>query len=185
MSDAVARPGEEADGRAHGRQAGRTDGQTVDRAQYGLAAVLAVVGLWTIYDASTLTVGFGDPVGPRIFPYAVGAATVLLAVLLAIATARGDRAEGEQGEDVDLSTRPDWVTVAKLLAFLVLTVLTVNLLGWAIVGAILFAGCAWALGSRTLLRVVLVGVALSVGSWYFFYVTLGVPLTPGLLDGIL
>jgi putative tricarboxylic transport membrane protein len=26
---------------------------------------------------------------------------------------------------------------------------------------------------------------LSVSSWYFFYVALGVPLTPGLLDGIL
>ena len=147
--------------------------------------MLAVVGLYTIYDASTLNVGFGDPVGPRIFPYAIGAGTVLLAVLIAVATARGDRAEGEEGEDVDLSSRPDWLTVAKLLAFIVLTILTVNLLGWAIVGAILFTGCAWALGSRTLLRDLLVGVVLSVGSWYFFYVTLGVPLTPGILDGIL
>lgn len=157
----------------------------VDRAQYGLAAVLAVVGLWTIYDASTLNVGFGDPVGPRVFPYAIGAGTVLLAVLLAVATARGDRAEGEEGEDVDLAQRADWLTVVKLLGFLVLTMLTVNLLGWAIVGAVLFAGCAWSLGSRTVLRDVVVGVVLSVGSWYFFYVTLGVPLTPGVLDGIL
>ena len=106
-------------------------------------------------------------------------------MLIAIATARGDRAEGEEGEDVDLSSKPDWLTVAKLLGFIVLTILTVNLLGWAIVGAILFTGCAWALGSRTLLRDLLVGVVLSVGSWYFFYVTLGVPLTPGILDGIL
>jgi putative tricarboxylic transport membrane protein len=157
----------------------------VDKAQYGLAAVLAVVGLWTIYDASTLNVGFGDPVGPRVFPYAIGAGTVLLAALMAVATARGHRAEGEEGEDVDLSSKPDWLTVAKLLAFLVLTILTVNLLGWAIVGAVLFVGCAWSLGSRTLLRDVVVGVVLSVGSWYFFYVTLGVPLTPGILDGIL
>jgi putative tricarboxylic transport membrane protein len=166
----------------HEKPADRPD---VDKAQYGLAAVLAVVGLFTIYDASTLTVGFGDPVGPRIFPYAIGGATLLLAVLLAVATARGDRAVGEEGEDVDLSSKPDWLTVAKLLAFLVLTILTVNLLGWAIVGAVLFTGCAWALGSRTLLRDVIVGAVLSVGSWYFFYVTLGVPLTPGILDGIL
>jgi putative tricarboxylic transport membrane protein len=166
----------------HEKHADRPD---VDKAQYGLAAVLAVVGLFTIYDASTLTVGFGDPVGPRIFPYAIGGATLLLAVLLAVATARGDRAVGEEGEDVDLSSKPDWLTVAKLLAFLVLTILTVNLLGWAIVGAVLFTGCAWALGSRTLLRDVIVGAVLSVGSWYFFYVTLGVPLTPGVLDGIL
>ena len=49
---------------------------------------------------------------------------------------------------------------------------------------IIFAGAAWSLGSRTPLRDVLVGAVLSVGSWYFFY-ALGVPLTPGILDGIL
>ena len=66
-----------------------------------------------------------------------------------------------------------------------LNILLVNVLGWAITGALLFAGCAWALGSRTLVRDLVVGVVLSVASWYFFYSGLGVPLSPGLLDGIL
>jgi len=39
---------------------------------------------------------------------------LVLAVLLAIATARGDVAEGEEGEDIDLTTPPDWITVGKL-----------------------------------------------------------------------
>ena len=43
-----------------------------------------------------------------------------------------------------------------------LNLLLVNLLGWAVTGALLFAGCAWALGSKTLLRDVLVGAVLSV-----------------------
>jgi putative tricarboxylic transport membrane protein len=34
-------------------------------------------------------------------------------------------------------------------------------------------------------RDVIVGVVLAVASWYFFYVGLGVPLSPGVLDGIL
>jgi len=157
----------------------------VDRAQYGLAAVLALVGAYTIYDATTLNVGFGDPVGPRIFPYAIGAVTIVLAGLLAVATARGSQAEAEAGEDIDLTTRPDWVTVLKLIGFLVFAILTVNILGWAITGAVVFAGCAWSLGSRTVLRDIIVGAVLSVASWYFFYVVLGVPLTPGILDGIL
>jgi putative tricarboxylic transport membrane protein len=157
----------------------------VDKAQYALAAVLALVGIYTIVDARGLTVGFGDPVGPRVFPYVIGAGMILLAALLALATARGDVAEGEAGEDVDLTTPADWVTVGKLVAVLVLNVLFVNLLGWAVTGALLFAGCAWALGSRTLLRDLIVGVVMSVGSWYFFYVGLDVPLTPGILDGIL
>jgi putative tricarboxylic transport membrane protein len=157
----------------------------VDRGQYLLAAALAVVGIYTVVDARGLTVGFGDPVGPRVFPYVIGAGMVVLAVLLAVATARGDVAQGEEGEDVDLTSPPDWVTVGKLVGILVLNLLLVNLVGWAITGALLFAGCAWALGSRTLVRDLVVGVVLSVGSWYAFYVGLDVPLPPGLLDGVL
>ncbi len=162
-----------------------TDERRIDRAQFGLAAVLALVGLYTIIDARGLNVGFGDPIGPRVFPYAIGTVMVVLAVLLAVATARGDVPQAEEGEDVDLTTPPDWLTVAKLVAILVLNLLLVNVLGWAITGALLFAGCAWALGSRTLLRDLLVGAVMAVASWYFFYVGLGVPLSPGILDGIL
>ena len=165
MSDPSARPG-------------------VDRAQYVLALALLAVGVYTIVDARGLTVGFGDPVGPRVFPYLIGTGMIVLAVLLAVATARGDLPEAEEGEDVDLTTPADWVTIAKLVGVLVLNLLFVNLLGWAITGALLFAGCAWALGSRTLLRDVLVGAVLSVASWYGFW-ALGVPLDPGVLDGIL
>jgi len=158
---------------------------TVDRAQYGLAAVLALVGVYTIVDARGLNVGFGDPIGPRVFPYVIGTVMVVLAVLLAIATARGNVPQAEAGEDVDLTTPADWVTVGKLVAILVLNILFVNVLGWAITGGFVFAGCAWALGSRTLVRDVVVGVVMAVASWYFFYVGLGVPLAPGVLDGIL
>jgi putative tricarboxylic transport membrane protein len=168
----------------------RTDPQPVrpprqDKAQYGVAALLAAVGAYTVYDASTLTVGFGDPVGPRAFPYVIGTVLVGLAVLLALATARGDLPAAETGEDVDLTHPADWTTVVKLLGVLVFTIATVGWLGWAITGAVLFAGAAWSLGSRTLLRDVLVGVVLSVGSWYFFYTGLDIPLAPGVLDGVL
>ncbi len=165
-------------------EAVQVEEQRVDRAQLGLAAVLAVVGIYTIVDARGLNVGFADPVGPRVFPYAIGTGMVVLAVLLAVATLRGDVPQAEGGEDVDLTVPADWATVAKLVGVLVLNLLLVNLLGWAITGTLLFAGAAWALGSRTPLRDVLVGAVLAVGSWYGFY-ALGVPLTPGILDGIL
>ena len=158
---------------------------SVDKAQYILAAALLAVGVYTIIDARGLAVGFGDPVGPRVFPYLIGTGMVVLAVLLAVATARGDVAQAEAGEDIDLTTPPDWLTVGKLVGIFVLNLLLVNLLGWAITGALLFAGSAWALGSRTVLRDLLVGAVLSVSSWYFFYVGLGVPIPPGILDGLL
>lgn len=156
-----------------------------DLAQLGLAALLLAVGAYTLYDASTLRVGFGDPVGPRVFPYVIGSVTVLLSVLLVLATLRGDVPQAEEGEDVDLRHPADWLTVAKLVGVLLFTVLTVTFLGWAVSGALLFVGAAWSLGSRTLVRDVIVGAVLSVGSWYFFHQVLGVILPAGILDGVL
>jgi putative tricarboxylic transport membrane protein len=156
-----------------------------DLAQLGLAAVVALVGVLTVYDASTLGTGFADPVGPRVFPYVIGTGMVVLAALLAVAALRGDVPEAEGGEDVDLGSDTDWRTVAKLVVVLLVTIATVDVLGWAVTGALLFAGSAWSLGSRTLLRDVLVGAVLAVASWYAFHVGLGIPLAPGVLDGVL
>jgi putative tricarboxylic transport membrane protein len=158
----------------------------VDRAQYGLAAFLAVVGVVVVVDANGLRPGFADqPVQPSFFPYVVGTALLVLAVTLAVATARGDVAEPEGGEDVDLTEASDWVTVAKLAGVFLANVLLVDVLGWAITGALLFAGCAWVLGSRTLLKDVAIGAALSLLTWYGFYVGLGLPIPAGVLDGVL
>ena len=160
--------------------------RVVDTAQYGLAAFLVVVGAVVVWDATTLEKGFADqPVQPYVVPYVVGAALLLLGVLLAVATARGDVPEAEAGEDVDLEGGSDWVTVGKLVAVFVLNLVLVDWLGWAITGAILFAGSAWALGSRTPVRDVAIGVALSVLTWYGFYVGLGIPIPAGVLDGVL
>ena len=63
--------------------------------------MLAAVGVYTLIDARGLNVGFGDPVGPRVFPYAIGLGMILLAVGLAVATSRGDVGEAEAGEDID------------------------------------------------------------------------------------
>lgn len=156
-----------------------------DLAQLGLAGFLVLVGAVTLWDTTRLEVGFADPVGPQAFPYVVGTGSLLLGLALGVAALAGSRGEVEGGEDVDLDQSTDWQTVGRLVGVLVLTVLTVSWLGWALTGAGLFAGAAWALGSRTLVRDVLVGLALAVGSWYAFVVGLGVPLAPGVLDGIL
>jgi len=160
--------------------------QVVDTAQYGLAAFLLVVGVVVLVDAVGLDQGFADqPVQPYTFGYVIGAVLVLLAVLLAVATWRGDVAEAEEGEDIDLTQGSDWVTVVKLGAVFVVAVLTIDWLGWAIVGAFLFAGTARVLGSRNVILDVSVGAALSILTWYGFYVGLGIPIPAGVLDGVL
>lgn len=163
-----------------------TASPTIDRAQYGLAAFLVLVGDYVLYDATTLERAFADqPVQPYALSYVVGASLVALGLALAVATRRGDRPEAEDGEDVDLSQGTDLRTVGLLAAVLVGNLLLIGLLGWAITGALLFAGVTWVLGSRTWVRDLAVGAALSVGSWYAFYVLLGVPIPAGILDGVL
>ncbi|GAA1799702.1 tripartite tricarboxylate transporter TctB family protein [Nostocoides veronense] len=158
-----------------------------DRAQLGLAALVAAVGIFCIAGTWNVQAGFSgaDPLGPRFLPRVVGLALIVLAVLLAVATLRGDRGEAEEGEDVDLSHKPDWMTVAQLAGIFALNIALVDFLGWAITGALLFAGVARVLGSRTWIRDLIIGAVLSVGSFYAFYVGLGVPIPPGILDGIL
>ena len=68
--------------------------------------------------------------------------------------------------------------------FVAMIVLVVPL-GWAITGALLFAGCATVLGSKHYVRNIVIGAVLSVGSFYAFYSGLGIPLPAGILDGIL
>ena len=77
------------------------------------------------------------------------------------------------------------MTVAQLAGIFALNIALVDFLGWAITGALLFAGVARVLGSRTWIRDLIIGAVLSVGSFYAFYVGLGVPIPPGILDGIL
>ena len=160
--------------------------RVVDTAQYLMAAFLAVAGAYVVYNGSQLEGGMSaDFLPPSTFAYVVGAVLLLLAVLLAVATARGDAAEAEEGEDVDLSDGTDVRTLLLLVAVLAVNVFFIETLGWAISGAILFTGAAWVLGSRHWVRDVAIGVALSVGTFYAFYVGLGVPLPAGLLNGVL
>ena len=159
----------------------------VDWGQYIVCAVLAVVGVFLIVDAVTLSAGFAkvDPVGPKLFPIVVGIGLLVCAVILAIAIPRGSKGEADSGEDIDLDTPGDWKTVGLLVALFVAVILLVNPLGWAIMGAVLFAGAATILGSEHYVRNIVIGTALSVGSFYAFYSGLGIPLPAGILDGIL
>jgi putative tricarboxylic transport membrane protein len=161
--------------------------RTVDKAQYIVCVVLIAVGAFLIYDAASLEAGFAkvDPVGPRLFPIAIGAILIVLAIILAVAIPRGSVGEADAGEDVDPNTPGDWRTVGLLVGLFVAVILLVNPLGWAIAGTLLFAGAATILGSKHYIRNVVIGVVLALASFYAFYSGLGIPLPAGILDGIL
>jgi putative tricarboxylic transport membrane protein len=165
----------------------RTDPVKTDKAQYLVVAVLVLVGAFLLYNAITLPGGYAkvDPVGPKLFPMIIGVGLLVTAVILAIAIPRGSVGEADAGEDIDPDSPGDWRTVGLLVGLFVATILLVNFLGWAIMGALLFAGAATILGSRHYIRNIVIGAALSVASFYAFYSGLGIPLPAGILDGIL
>ena len=149
--------------------------------------MLVLVGGFLVYDALSLPGGYAkvDPVGPRLFPMVIGIGLLVMAAVLAIAIPRGSRGEADAGEDIDPNLPSDWRTVGLLIAMFVALIVFVVPLGWAIASALFFAGCATVLGSKHYVRNILIGVVLSVGSFYAFYSGLGIPLPAGILDGIL
>ena len=157
------------------------------RAELGVALLLGVAGVVVFLDANSLAITYSqtDPVGPKTVPYLVSGLLVVCAIFLAIDVLRGGQGEAEGGEDVDLTHPADWKTVLPLVGAFVLNILLIDWAGWVISGALLFWGCAWALGSRHYLRDALIALGLSVLTFYGFYLGLGIPLPAGLLEGIL
>ena len=72
-----------------------------------------------------------------------------------------------------------------LLGVFALNVVLIDVLGWVVSGALLFFGCAWALGSRHYVRDLVISLLMSVVTFYGFYLGLGIHLPAGVLEGIL
>jgi putative tricarboxylic transport membrane protein len=161
--------------------------RTPDRAQYGVCAFLAVVGLAAIAGATRIgaAANSADPIGPKPVPVILGALLVVVAVCYAIDVRRGGRGEAEAGEDVDLESRIDWRTVLLLIAAFLVNAVLIEPLGWVISGGLLFWGAAFALGSHHHVRNLVVAAGLSLATFYAFAIGLGVNLPAGVLQGIL
>lgn len=157
------------------------------RSELWVSVLLAVVGGLVLWDAVHLVTPFSrsDPVGPKALPLMVAGLLFVCAVMLAIQVLRGGHAEAEAGEDVDLTHPSDWKTVLPLVGAFVANILLINWAGWVISGTVLFWGSVWALGSRHYVRDGLISVALSILTFYGFYLGLGIALPAGLLEGIL
>ena len=157
------------------------------RSELGVAALLGVVGVVVLLDALGLHAPYSrsDPIGPRVVPYIVAALLFGCAVVLAIDVLRGGRGEVEGGEDVDLSHPTDWRTVVPLVVVFAANIVLIDTLGWVISGALLFFGSVVALGSRHYVRDALISVGLALGSFYGFYLGLGIHLPAGILEGVL
>jgi len=157
------------------------------RSELGVALLLGAVGVVVLVDAIGLVTPYSktDPVGPKTIPFVVAGLLLVCAVLLAINVIRGGQGEAEGGEDVDLTHPADWKTVLPLAGVFIANILLIDWAGWVISGTVLFWGSLLALGSRHYVRDGLIAAALSLLTFYGFYLGLGIALPAGLLEGIL
>jgi putative tricarboxylic transport membrane protein len=157
------------------------------RSELGVALLLGAAGALVIADAARIVTPYSqsDPVGPKTLPFIVGGLLLVCSVMLAVNVLRGGQGEAEGGEDVDLTHPADWKTILPLVGAFVANILLIDWAGWVISGTILFWGSVWALGGRRYIRDGLISVALSLLTFYGFYLGLGIALPAGLLEGIL
>ncbi|MGY5885001.1 tripartite tricarboxylate transporter TctB family protein [Modestobacter lacusdianchii] len=145
-----------------------------------LAALLAALGVYLLVDAGAIAVpGSSNTVGPRFFPYAVGALTVLTGAGLALRVLRGDRGPAEDSEDIDPDAPTDWRAVGVIAVAFLAHALLINVIGWPLAVALMFAAVAWALGAVGVVRPFLIGLLLGCVVWTVFVKALNVALPGG------
>lgn len=149
-----------------------------------VAAGVILLGAATLVGASRITIPLSsNVVGPRAFPYAVGVALMLSGAAVLVDALRGRLGTPEEGEDIDAAAKTDWVTLAKIVAAFAVHIAVVDVIGWALAGALLFTLVAWSLGANVG-RATLAGVVLGFTVQALFVSALGVTLPAGPFEGV-
>lgn len=156
------------------------------KAEVGLAATLLALGAFVLVETSSIEVpANANAIGPRFFPTLVGVLLCLVGSWLVVDVLRGGHGAMEAAEDIDLSRQSDWRTLVLLSAVFLGHAALLEVLGFAVAGALLFFGIGATLGSRRWARDAAVSALLATGIHLFFGRFLGVGLPAGVLDGIL
>jgi putative tricarboxylic transport membrane protein len=130
-----------------------------------LFALSIVVLVDTINLTESNVVGF---VGPKVFPFAIGIALFALSGLQIISVLRGERGtpEGvEGGQQVD---KPVWRPFIQVVIAVIAYAALIDLLGFLIMGPVLFFTIAHALGATKKLKLAIVSIVLAVVVFFGF-----------------
>lgn len=154
--------------------------------EYLFAALTAAIGIYVLIAANFIRIPLSsNTLGPRSFPYLVGALLLCAAIAVFVGIRRGRLGEADEGEDVDSTVDTDWVTVGKLIAFFTAHAYLIQFIGWPFAAAVLFAGSAWTLGAKRLRWAFAIALALAFTIYFLFGQLLGLSLPAGpLLDWI-
>lgn len=136
------------------------------KADTAFGVLMGLVALGFIAAASAIKPSFlSDPVGPKIFPIAIGVAALLFSAIMII---RPD-------PDPDMPSRPAQFRLIATLAALLGYAMTINQVGF-IPSTVVTAGLLSYLISRKPVQAVVVGLGLAVGIFCLFRFLLGLSL---------
>ncbi len=148
--------------------------------EYIFAGLALALGIFVIVGAFSIRLpATGVQVGPRVFPFVVGTILTISAAMVLIGVIRGRLGDLEEGEDVDAHAKTDWITLAKLVGFVVAHIALIEVIGWPFAAAVLFGGVAWSLGAKRWWVALPVGLALAFAIYILFGGLLGLSLPSG------
>ncbi len=126
-------------------------------------------------------------VGPRTIPYIVGAGLILVGLWLAFEalSGRGPMTGSGESEDADPTLPTDWRRIGLLALALLAYLVLLEPAGFVVASTILFAGAAFAMGSRRYARDIVIGALMAAVLYLGFTRGLGLDLPAGVLAGIL
>ncbi len=104
-------------------------------------------------------VGF---VGPKVFAYIVGVLMFVLSGIQLLAVVRGSRGEPEGIEAGIATEKPNWKSLAIVVAGLISYAALLEILGFLVMGPILYFAVAKAVGAKRNLLLAVVAIVISV-----------------------
>ena len=155
--------------------------KTIAKGELVFTSFLFVVSVVVLVDTAgiqqTEAVGF---VGPEVFAYMVGGLLFVLSGLQILAVLRGDRGTPEGVEGGVAVGDAKWKSFGLLVAGLIAYTALLEILGFPIMGAVLFFMVAWALGAKPRVRLGLIALVVSALIFIGFNEGLQLQLPSGL-----
>ena len=144
---------------------------------------LIALGMFVVWETRGIaeTQGYAQ-IGPRLFPYIIGAGLTLCgAVLSWQALSGGWRNVPLDQEEHDA---PDWVAFAIISAGVILHMAIIGWAGFIIASTVLFVLIARGFGSKRIVRDAIIAIVLAVVVFFIFTLGLGLTLPKGPFGGI-
>ena len=159
-----------------------TTRRRINAGEFAISFGLVALGSFVVYGTQSIaeTQGYAQ-IGPRLFPYIIGAGlTVCGGVLGWQALSGGWRNVplDQEGHDA-----PDWIAFVIISAGIVLHMVVIGWAGFIIASTLLFVLISRGFGSKRLVRDAIIGVLLAVVVFFIFTVGLGLSLPKGPFGG--